>query len=819
MASKAIGFLNFKFGADLSGFEKAMNKAQKGLTKFGKKIQKTGKSLSTGLTLPIIALGAASLKTFADFEQSMLKVKAVSGATGQEFVMLTDLAKKLGSTTMFTASQVADLQIELSKLGFSATQIEDSSQSILNLAQATDTELGEAAKTTAVALNSFNLEAKESTRITDIMALAASSSAMDMEKFGSVLPKVGATARIAGDSFEEMTAKIQVLADSGMEGSRMGTQLKIIYSELASKGLTWDEAMIKLQKSSNKLVTAQKLFGKNAANAGIILSENTVKLDKYSEANMKAEGTSKKLADIMDSGIGGAMRRMKSQLEGVAIEFGEQLVPIFNKVIKKVEKIVEWFSNLSDEQKKSIVKWALIVAAVGPALIIFGKIAVGFSSLITVIGGVGKAFTALYATMLKNPFIAVAALVTGFALKLTYFSKNAITARKRQEELHDALMRFQELQSGTTDLRKSGELFDKMTTKQKEAFIENLKAQKEKIENLKLETHIWAKNDNAIQKQRKTIQGLKKDLDRIRKSDNKVIRLTEGDVLNQIKNVEKTIHNITKAHVGGKGISGLNAEIWNINKSIKKYTELMPDAGDATSEFSGITEFATGEIEGSSKSISDLSLKVIEFKGELGGISEMLDPKKVDWIETMVSPFAGALGMMGDEIAMFLGMDVVAFEEGLGAMAEQLGDNLAQGAESIGEFVTDIKGMMRDIIGALISKGVAAAVSNALMNPAIAINPFLIPIIAGAAAGLARTAFNSLIPAFAEGGLVTGPTTALIGEGIGTNASNPEVVAPLDKLKQYMGGGSQNVVVTGKIVGNDIWLSNEKTQFNRQRTT
>ena len=72
---------------------------------------------------------------------------------------------------------------------------------------------------------------------------------------------------------------------------------------------------------------------------------------------------------------------------------------------------------------------------------------------------------------------------------------------------------------------------------------------------------------------------------------------------------------------------------------------------------------------------------------------------------------------------------------------------------------------------------------------------------------------------FAEGGLVTGPTTALVGEGAGTNAANPEVIAPLDKLKGMLNGGNQNVVVTGKIVGKDIWLSNEKTQFNRQRTT
>ena len=74
------------------------------------------------------------------------------------------------------------------------------------------------------------------------------------------------------------------------------------------------------------------------------------------------------------------------------------------------------------------------------------------------------------------------------------------------------------------------------------------------------------------------------------------------------------------------------------------------------------------------------------------------------------------------------------------------------------------------------------------------------------------------IMGFAEGGLVTGPTTALIGEGSGTSISNPEVVAPLDKLKGMLAEGVQNVVVTGKIIGNDIWLSNQKTEFNRQRT-
>ena len=91
-----------------------------------------------------------------------------------------------------------------------------------------------------------------------------------------------------------------------------------------------------------------------------------------------------------------------------------------------------------------------------------------------------------------------------------------------------------------------------------------------------------------------------------------------------------------------------------------------------------------------------------------------------------------------------------------------------------------------------------------------------IPIIAGAAAGLARTAFNTLVPAFADGGLVTGPTLGLVGEGMGTSAANPEVIAPLDKLKDMM--GPNRVEVVGRLKGNDIYLSNARTALLRDRT-
>ena len=141
-----------------------------------------------------------------------------------------------------------------------------------------------------------------------------------------------------------------------------------------------------------------------------------------------------------------------------------------------------------------------------------------------------------------------------------------------------------------------------------------------------------------------------------------------------------------------------------------------------------------------------------------------------------------------------------------------LADSLAQGSESFKEFAANAKNQIRSVIKGLIAEGVSAAIANALKSSAI--TPWMIPVVAGAAAGLANSAFSSLIPEFAQGGLVSGATLGLIGEGSGTSISNPEVIAPLDKLKNMIGGDMR---VTGRLVGNDIFLSNEKTGVSRNR--
>ena len=123
----------------------------------------------------------------------------------------------------------------------------------------------------------------------------------------------------------------------------------------------------------------------------------------------------------------------------------------------------------------------------------------------------------------------------------------------------------------------------------------------------------------------------------------------------------------------------------------------------------------------------------------------------------------------------------------------------------------------KEAIGAFIAQGVAAAISSALKNPAFALNPALIPIVAGLAGGLAKTAFNEIIPEFADGGIASGPTMGVIGEYPGASA-NPELIAPLDKLKNMIGGAGGAVQVFGSISGPDILLSSDRAKSNRNRT-
>ena len=194
------------------------------------------------------------ISSFTEFEFTMAKVRAVSGATNEEFKQLQSTAAELGRTTFFTASQVAELQLNFSKLGFTTQEILDAQEATINLSIATGSDLARAATVAGSAIRGFGLDASEAARVVDVMAVAFTSSALDIEKFQTSMTKVAPIAAASGFTIEETTAIMSKLADTGIEASIAGTSLRNIF--------------LKLQDPTSKL---SRRFGNTAPNLETLL--------------------------------------------------------------------------------------------------------------------------------------------------------------------------------------------------------------------------------------------------------------------------------------------------------------------------------------------------------------------------------------------------------------------------------------------------------------------------------------------------------------------------------------------------------------------
>jgi len=750
MASKAIGFLNFKFSADLTSFERAMNKAQKKLKKFGKNIQRTGKSLTMGLTLPIVGLGVASIKAFDEQQKAIAQVEAGLKSTGNA----------VGFTSEKLQKMAADLQ----------TKTLFGDEEILKGA-------------TAQLLTFTNITGEQFAKTQEIALDLATRLDGDLKSASIML----------GKALNDPIANLSALSRAGIQFSED------------------QKSTIKSLVETNQLAEAQN----------IILKELEKQYGGSAEAAAQA-------------GMG-PMKQLMNQLSDLSEEIGLRLMPFVKSFTEWILKLAKKFDGLTESTKDNIVKWGLILAAMGPVLIIIGKLSVGISSLI---GGFKKMFKFLA----TNPWIAAAAAIAAVGVAVYNLFKGTSDLTSAQDDLNDITRSAQaaiqgeitEVELLTQELKAQGlSLADKEAALKKlqdisPEYYGGLDAATFTVKQLDLATQNYtatllqqAKAEAAKQK----LVSLNIELLEVEANWEEVRKMNLGADFNKLaaKNYKEQKKNIQDR------IKSLAAEYTSMQKSTNSKKEDVD-----------VVKEQSKEVENLTKQVEKLTKQNKKLRAQLSNISEeqyssvalSIDnynktleiATSKNWDDVFptgeVNKFAGALGILGDEMAIFFGTNIEEIEAGLESMITTLSGNLAQGAESFKEYGETVKGILKDIIGGLISKGVAGAVSGALEKIG-AFGPLgvtMIPLIAGAAAGLARTAFNSLIPAFADGGLVTGPTTALIGEGSGTSMANPEVVAPLDKLKSMIGGGGQNITVQGRLVGNDIYLSNERTKFNRNRT-
>jgi len=223
-----------------------------------------------------------AVKRFSELESAIARVGAVTKAAGSELESLKNNTLDVAGATTFTAVEIAGLQTELGKLGFSASEIQQSTLAIANAAQALGVGLSDIAQKVGITIRAFNLDASQAASVADTLTSAVNGSALSFESFGTSIAYVAPIAGQLGITFQETAAAMGVLADSGFQASRIGTGLRKILLEVGESGETLKETLQNLKDEQLSLNDITEIFGKTAVAQATVLVNNIDKLEEYS---------------------------------------------------------------------------------------------------------------------------------------------------------------------------------------------------------------------------------------------------------------------------------------------------------------------------------------------------------------------------------------------------------------------------------------------------------------------------------------------------------------------------------------------------------
>jgi hypothetical protein len=274
------------------------------------------------------------------FEVENSKLAAVLGNSVQDNKNLIDVQRELGRTTAYTASEVASLQVELAKLGFTSPQIEKASSSILKLAGATGSDLARSSEIAGATLRGFGLEATQMTHVADVMAQSFNYSALDLESFAESMKYVAPVAKQAGVSLEETSAMLGVLANQGVKGSQAGTSLRRIFTDMALTGKPVKEALAEITKNGITLTDAFDEVGRTAQTALAIIGNNTKQVDEFTTAMINSNGAVDKMYKTMTDNLQGGVDRLASAWESYILDVNNS-----TGASKNLQHALDWLAK------------------------------------------------------------------------------------------------------------------------------------------------------------------------------------------------------------------------------------------------------------------------------------------------------------------------------------------------------------------------------------------------------------------------------------------------------------------------------------------
>jgi TP901 family phage tail tape measure protein len=404
--------------------------------KIGEAAETLGKNLSVFVTAPLVAFGATAIKTAGDFEAAMNRVAGITRATGVEFQQLENLAKELGATTQFSASQAADAMGFLAMAGFDTNQIISALPGTLELAAAGNLDLARAADIASNVLTGYGLQAEEVGRVNDVLALASISANTNVEQLGNAFKFVAPVASAMGVSIEESAAAIGIMSDAGIQGEMAGTALRNILAELAKEsdtlgvsvydtnGVMLPLADILAQLESRGFTTAESMgeFGMRAGPAlQALLSRGSGALRDLTTNLEGAGGTAARLAATNMEGFNGAVLNLRSAVEGLQIAIAQSgLLDFFQSLVERLTGVIRQLSTLDPAVLRVITVVSGLAAAVGPLLFVFGRLLVEIPRMVAAFNVLRGAMLLLFAPP-AGIFLAAGAAVV--ALGMHFFGR------------------------------------------------------------------------------------------------------------------------------------------------------------------------------------------------------------------------------------------------------------------------------------------------------------------------------------------------------------------------------------------------------------
>ena len=866
MPKKALASLNVVINAVTSPLFRGLKKASRRITRFGNQMQAVGRTIQSSFALPFAAVGVAGAKMAIDFEQSMTKINTLVGTSVEEVNKLSASVKDMAVQTATPAKELADALFFIQSAGIKGAESLDVLEVSAKAASMNMGDITDIASATTSIMEAFGSTSSQAGDLLHETLKQGKFEASEfMNKIGAVIP----TAAGLGISFEELGAATATMSKISGDAAGSLTAINQVMMQLATPGaeqkailaelnMSYDDlnAMLKdsLMGTLNHLFT--ELEGNDEMLTRVFGSSRAVR-GAFATAGLQAE-TYAKVLDGMNNSMGNVEEGFNTQSETVgfkmaqsfeklkqaSMELGAVLMPLFTEIVGAIVKMAKKFTDLDEGTKKLVVGAAALLAFSGPLMTIGGTLLTLFGAILSPVGllvvAMGALFKVIYdnwgATkkifvdfinfwiMLYNEARGFRILVEG--TKATFMILG-LAAASFFESVGQMIKNFgqffQEIFGGI------GEIILGVFTLDKEKIQKGFKdltaglGKTLKTGMVDIDKKYSKKIDEVLANAKNAIEG-KEPIELITESD---VQNTVDNVGNFLKDKFAKFKKTLKGFLGGPeliipggGEGGEDTEggedgTKTLQKTIQKKKSILQKYLDWAK--TGYSKFAD-KVAAVWQSIEQVASQVLN---SIGGLFQAQSDKAMALLENEETKKNKALEnefLREEAIINNAGISqakkdamLIALKEKFDGKQEALDADMDAKKKQLQKKAAQREKKMQ-IASAIM--GTAAAIVQALQA-----GPFLGPILATFIGGLGAAQVAAIastpIP-LATGALAFGPVNAIVGDN--PNAQNdPEVIAPLSKLKSMLGVQNINVNIDGAIKGEDIFLSNQLAGNSRNR--